>query len=64
MNGQANKTAKGHNMKLGKNKVQIFKMKNRKGFAAICSRHLTEGRTAKQACERMEKALKRKKKRG
>jgi hypothetical protein len=50
-------------MKIGKNKVSIFKMKNRRGFAAICCSHLTEGRTKAQALDRMAKALKRKKKR-
>ena len=45
----------------GKN-IKVFKMKNRKGYAAIYANHLTEGRTSGQACERMEKALKRKKK--
>ncbi|MFC1624736.1 hypothetical protein ACFL28_05490 [Candidatus Omnitrophota bacterium] len=50
-------------MKLGKHNVKIFKMKNRRGFAAICSSHLTEGSTSQEACCRMEKALRRKKKR-
>ena len=51
-------------MKAMKKKMRVFKMKNRKGFAAICASHLTEGRTRIQAIDRMEKALKRKKKRG
>ena len=42
--------------------IQIFKIKNRKGYAAICEDHLTEGKTAIEARDRMEKALKRKKK--
>ena len=42
--------------------IKIFKIKNRKGFAAICSSHLTEGKTKEQARERMLKALRRKKK--
>jgi hypothetical protein len=46
-----------------KTKVQVFKIKNRKGYAAIFSSHLTEGKTPSQAVYRMEKALKRKKKR-
>jgi len=45
-----------------KKKIKTFKMKNRKGFAALCCDHLTEGKTRSQALERMEKALKRKKK--
>ena len=47
-------------MKIGKKDVEIFKMKNRKGYAAICEGNLTEGKTMSQAAERMEKALKRK----
>jgi len=46
-------------MKIGKKTVKIFKMKNRKGYAAICADHLTEGRTRPQAVSRMEKALRR-----
>ena len=49
-------------MKTAKKKVHVFKMKNRKGFAAICCNHLTEGKTKGIALERMDKALKRKKK--
>lgn len=47
-------------MKLAKNRVKIFKIRNRKGFAAIFGNNLTEGRTSDQAYERMLKALKRK----
>ena len=43
--------------------MQVFRMKNRRGFAVICCGHLTEGRTREQAKDRMQKALKRKKKR-
>ena len=46
-----------------KRRAKIFKIKNRKGYAAICSNHLTEGRTPDQALARMEKALRRKNKR-
>ena len=46
-----------------KKKVNVFKMKNRKGYAAICAAHLTEGVTPHQALQRLEKALRRKKKR-
>lgn len=42
-----------------KKPVQIFKMKNRKGFAAICDGHLTEGLTRQEAAARMQKALSR-----
>ncbi|MFC1510403.1 hypothetical protein ACFL49_01965 [Candidatus Omnitrophota bacterium] len=44
-------------MKIGRKAVKVFKMKNRKGVAAICDDHLTEGATAKQALARMEKAV-------
>lgn len=43
-------------------KIQIFKIKNRRGYAALCASHLTEGKTPLEARERMEKALRRKKK--
>ena len=46
-------------MKVGNKTVKIFKMKNRKGFAALCTDHVTEGATRQQAAERMEKALSR-----
>lgn len=45
--------------KIGHLKVQIFKIKNRKGFAAVCFDHLTEGKSAQVAYERMVKALRR-----
>lgn len=45
--------------KIGHLKVQIFKIKNRKGFAAVCFDHLTEGKTEQEAYERMVKALRR-----
>ncbi len=41
--------------------IKIFKIKNRKGYAAICRDHLTEGRTSREAYDRMAKALRRKK---
>ncbi|MDP8229883.1 MAG: hypothetical protein P9L93_02140 [Candidatus Gorgyraea atricola] len=44
-------------------KIRVFKIKNRRGFAALCSDHLTEGSTRELARYRMEKALKRKKRR-
>ncbi|MFA5087910.1 MAG: hypothetical protein WC552_02610 [Candidatus Omnitrophota bacterium] len=46
-------------MKLGKKTVKIFKIKNRRGYAALCCDHLTEGRSAQQAYERMVKAVRR-----
>jgi len=48
---------------MAKKKAEVFKIKNRKGFAAICCGHLTEGKTREEASARMEKALRRKNKR-
>ena len=45
--------------KIGNLKVDMFKIKNRKGYAAVCSSHLTEGKTTQQALERMAKAIRR-----
>lgn len=45
--------------KIGHLKVDIFRIKNRAGFAAVCYNHLTEGPTSRQAYERMVKALRR-----
>ncbi len=45
--------------KIGHLKVEIFKIKNREGFAAVCYDHLTEGKTVQEAYQRMEKALRR-----
>jgi hypothetical protein len=42
--------------------IKTFKIKNRRGYAAICDNHLTEGTTPAQARDRMQKALKRRKK--
>ena len=47
-------------MKISAQKIKIFKIANRKGYAAICLKNLTEGRTTYQAYARMGKALKRK----
>jgi len=44
---------------MAKKKIVVFKIKNRSGYAAICSEHLTEGRSKEQATARMLKALKR-----
>ncbi|MBI4706442.1 MAG: hypothetical protein HY761_00750 [Candidatus Omnitrophica bacterium] len=45
--------------KIGHLKVNIFKIKNRCGYAAVCFDHLTEGKTQQEAYERMLKALRR-----
>ena len=45
--------------KLPASKVSIFKIKNRRGYAAVCMQNLTEGRTPVQAFYRMIKAVKR-----
>ncbi|MCX5669514.1 MAG: hypothetical protein NTX89_05355 [Candidatus Omnitrophica bacterium] len=45
--------------KIGHLKVEIFKIKNRSGFAAVCFEHLTEGKTPQEAYARMVKALRR-----
>jgi hypothetical protein len=45
--------------KIGHLKVDIFKIKNRAGFAAVCFEHLTEGKTPQEAYERMVKAIRR-----
>jgi hypothetical protein len=46
-------------MKIGNKSVKIFKIVNRRGYAAICANHLTEGRSVQQACDRMVKAVRR-----
>ena len=45
--------------KIGHLKVEIFKIKNRTGFAAVCFEHLTEGKTPEVAYDRMVKAIRR-----
>jgi len=45
--------------KIGHLQVEIFKIKNRSGFAAVCCQHLTEGVTPQEAYQRMVKALRR-----
>jgi len=45
--------------KIGHLKVDIFKIKNRVGFAAVCCEHLTEGKSEQEAYERMVKAIRR-----
>ena len=39
--------------------VTLFKIMNRRGYAALCRGNLTEGRTPYQAYMRMNKAVKR-----
>lgn len=46
-------------MKIGAKNVKVFKIKNRRGYAAICDDCLTEGSTSAQALSRMMKAVKR-----
>lgn len=45
--------------KIGHLNVNIFKIKNRRGYAAVCFDHLTEGKNPEEAYERMAKALRR-----
>jgi hypothetical protein len=51
--------SKGDAMKIGRKTVNVFKIKNRAGYAAVCEGHLTEGVSHAEACERMAKALSR-----
>ena len=46
-------------MKIGRLKVALFKIRNRKGYAAVCAGHLTEGRSRPEAFDRMVKAVRR-----
>lgn len=43
--------------KIGRYTVKIFKMKNRKGYAAICNDCVTEGASKVVAYDRMVKAI-------
>jgi hypothetical protein len=45
--------------KLNSSKVTTFKIKNRRGYAAVCMNNLTEGNTVGIALARMAKAVKR-----
>ncbi|MFA6635779.1 MAG: hypothetical protein WCV56_01525 [Candidatus Omnitrophota bacterium] len=45
--------------KLSRSKVKTFKIRNRKGYAAICENNLTEGVSEQEAIRRMNVALKR-----
>ena len=46
-------------MRIDNREVKVFKIRNRRGYAAVCRDHLTEGSTAAQALDRMNKALRR-----
>ncbi len=45
--------------KISKGKIQIIKLRNRRGYAAICLNNLTEGLTPGQAIARLKNPLKR-----
>jgi hypothetical protein len=45
--------------KIGHLKVGMFKIRNRKGYAAVCCGHLTEGKNPQEAYDRMVKAVRR-----
>ena len=45
--------------KLSSGKVTVLKLRNRKGYAAICFNNLTEGRTPQQAFDRLHHPLRR-----
>ena len=46
-------------MNIGKLNVKVFKMKNRRGYAALCNDCITEGATKNEAYDRMVKAIRR-----
>ena len=46
-------------MQISAKEIKIFKIKNRKGYAALCLNHLTEGKTLPRVYDRMQKALRR-----
>lgn len=46
-------------MQIGERQVTIFKVQNRRGYAAVCDDHLTEGDTTDEAYDRMVKAISR-----
>ncbi|MCF7887411.1 MAG: hypothetical protein K9L71_03250 [Candidatus Omnitrophica bacterium] len=46
-------------MKVNARKIKIFKIANRKGYAAIYKNYLTEGRLVSESYQRMVKALRR-----
>ena len=46
-------------MQIGQRDVKIFKIQNRRGYAAVCDDCLTEGHTSEEAYARMVKAIRR-----
>lgn len=46
-------------MNINPRRIKIFKIKNRRGYAAIYANHLTEGKTMLESYDRMLKALRR-----
>jgi hypothetical protein len=50
-------------MRIGRKGVKIFKIRNRKGYAAICDGNLTEGRSIPVVLSRMLKAVRRQERR-
>ena len=50
-----NKTLK----KISAKQVKVFKVRNRRSYAAICLNNLTEGSTPKQAIQRLYHPLRR-----
>ena len=45
--------------KIRRGKIKVFKIENRRGYAAVCMNNLTEGRSVDQAVARMARPLKR-----
>lgn len=45
--------------KLSASKVTVLKLRNRKGYAAICMNNLTEGKTSAEAVARLYHPLRR-----
>ena len=45
--------------KIRRGKIKVFKIENRRGYAALCMNNLTEGRSVDQAVARMARPLKR-----
>ncbi|MBD3264536.1 MAG: hypothetical protein GF375_05505 [Candidatus Omnitrophica bacterium] len=46
-------------MEVSPKKIKIFKIRNRKGYAAVCLDHLTEGKSLSEVYSRMVKAIRR-----
>jgi len=45
--------------KVSGSQIKVFRIKNRRGYAAVCLDNLTEGRTAAQAVSRLKHPLRR-----